>query len=217
MVMITVIDYKYGGNIFSVLNSLENLGIKSHLSSEHDEIKKAQKIIFPGVGSFQTAMDQLEKLGLKEIITQKALDGTWFLGICVGMQVLFDHGAESTSPEGSKGLGIIPGSVNKFSKQAPKIPHMGWNQINFLDQFSNPLFNGISEKEDFYFVHSYRVSTENIPAIKSKFPQSSFVTSEFGDEFICSWWDGKKLFACQFHPEKSGKNGLKILENFANL
>jgi len=217
MVMITVIDYKYGGNIFSVLNSLEILGIKSILSSDPDEINIAQKIIFPGVGSFQTAMEQIENLGLKKIITQKALDGTWFLGICVGMQVLFEHGAEGSSPDGSKGLGIIPGSVNKFCSRAPKIPHMGWNQINFTGNNTNPLFKGISDHEDFYFVHSYRASSENIPAIKNKFPNSSFITTEFGTEFISSWWNGERLFACQFHPEKSGENGLKILENFANL
>lgn len=215
--MITVIDYKCGGNVFSVLNSLNSLGIDCQLSSEPDEIKKASKILFPGVGSFQTAVEQIEKLELKDIISQKALDGTWFLGICVGMQVLFEHGDEGSSQEGSKGLGIIPGSVKKFSKQAPKIPHMGWNQIKFTDKVSNPLFKGISDKEDFYFVHSYRAGSENIQAIKSKFPQSSFILTEFGDEFISSWWNGEKLFACQFHPEKSGKNGLKILENFASL
>jgi imidazole glycerol phosphate synthase glutamine amidotransferase subunit len=215
--MITVIDYRRGGNVFSVVNSLNSLGIDSKLSCDPNDIKKASKILFPGVGSFQTAIDQLELLGLKEIIYQKALDGTWFLGICVGMQVLFEHGAESTSQEGSKGLGIIPGSVKKFSNQAPKIPHMGWNQINFLDQFSNPLFKGISEKEDFYFVHSFRAGSENIQLIKDKFPKSNFIVSEFGDEFISSWWNGEKLFVCQFHPEKSGENGLKILENFANL
>jgi imidazole glycerol phosphate synthase glutamine amidotransferase subunit len=215
--MITVIDYKCGGNVFSVLNSLNSLGIDCQLSSEPDEIKKASKILFPGVGSFQTAVEQIEKLELKDIITQKALDGTWFLGICVGMQVLFEHGDEGSSPEGSKGLGIIPGSVKKFTKQSPKIPHMGWNQIKFTDKVSNPLFKGISDKEDFYFVHSYRAGSENIQAIKSKYPQSSFIVTDFGTEFISSWWNGEKLFACQFHPEKSGKNGLKILENFASL
>jgi len=215
--MITVIDYKYGGNVFSVLNSLKSLKINCQLSSNPDEINNSSKILFPGVGSFQTAMEQLEKLGLKEILIQKALDGTWFLGICVGMQVLFEHGAEGSSPDGSKGLGIIPGSVNKFCSRAPKIPHMGWNQIKFTDNISNPIFKGISDQDDFYFVHSYRAGVENIPAIKNKFPNSSFITTEFGTEFISSWWNGEKLFACQFHPEKSGENGLKILENFASL
>jgi imidazole glycerol phosphate synthase glutamine amidotransferase subunit len=215
--MITVIDYKYGGNVFSVLNSLKSLKINCQLSSNPDEINNSSKILFPGVGSFQTAMEQLDKLGLKEILTHKALDGTWFLGICVGMQVLFEHGEEGSSPDGSKGLGIIPGSVNKFCSRAPKIPHMGWNQIKFTDNISNPIFKGVSDQDDFYFVHSYRAGVENIPAIKNKFPNSSFMTTEFGTEFISSWWNGEKLFACQFHPEKSGENGLKILENFASL
>ena len=215
--MITVIDYKYGGNIFSVLNSIENLGFDCKLSSDPAEIKQASKILFPGVGSFQTAINQIEKLGLKQIIIEKALNNTWFLGICVGMQVLFEHGDEGSSPEGSRGLEIIPGSIKKFTTKAPKIPHMGWNQIKIDARSSNPLFKGITNYEDFYFVHSYRSGMENVTLIKSKFPQSNFITTEFGDEFISSWWDGQKLFTCQFHPEKSGVKGLKILENFAKL
>jgi imidazole glycerol-phosphate synthase subunit HisH len=218
MVMITVIDYKYGGNIFSVLNSLENLGIQTRLSSNPDEIKSAKKILFPGVGSFETAMNQINNLGLAEIIKNKALDGTYFLGICVGMQVLFSHGQESVNSAGCKGLEIIPGEINKFSSKAPKIPHMGWNQIHFPpSNQSNPLFEGISDDDNLYFVHSYRAGVENIPAIKNKFSKSSFSLTEFGDEFISAWWNGENLFACQFHPEKSGEKGLKILQNFAYL
>jgi glutamine amidotransferase len=216
--MITVIDYKYGGNIFSVLNSLDKLGIKTQLSSNPTEIQEAKKILFPGVGSFETAMNQIDKLGLTEIIKAKTLDGSYFLGICVGMQVLFSHGQEGTQIEGCKGLDIIPGLVNKFSPKAPKIPHMGWNQIHFSDTLSqNPLFEGVSDGDDLYFVHSYRAGIENIPEIKSKFPKSSFALTEFGDKFISSWWNGEKLFACQFHPEKSGEKGLKILKNFSQL
>lgn len=216
--MITVIDYKYGGNIFSVMNSLASLGIQAQISSDPQQISSAHKILFPGVGSFETAMQQIHNLKLQEVILDKALSDTPFLGICVGMQVMFEYGSESQSGKAIQGLGILAGTVSKFTSKAEKIPHMGWNHVNLLENTkSNPLFIGINNHSDFYFVHSYRADAELIPAISQNYPEAQFATTEFGDNFISHFWNGRKLFACQFHPEKSGPNGLKLLENFARL
>jgi imidazole glycerol-phosphate synthase subunit HisH len=209
-----VIDYKKGGNIFSVANSLERISADFELTSSASDLESASKIIFPGVGSFSVAMSQIEKLGLKDIIIAKINSGTPFLGICVGMQVLFDKGLEAGD---HKGLSVLPGVVSRFSENYNlKIPEIGWNQVKF-DVKTNPLFEGIQDNSDFYFVHSYRVNFDDMSLVKSRYPDSSATKTSYGEDFISSIWDGKNLFATQFHPEKSGELGLKLLSNFVRV
>lgn len=212
--MITIIDYKTGGNIFSVKNSLEYLGIESQITSEVNEIQAAKKLLFPGVGSFAKAMEQIKELKLDQVIIEKAKSGTPFLGICVGMQVLFEKGLEDGE---NKGLGIIPGAVSSFDLNTDfKVPHMGWNKVDYHQ--GNPLFKDIENHSDFYFVHSYRVAKDETEKnIESKFSNAKIASCNYQKDFIASFWDGNNLFASQFHPEKSGENGLKVLQNFSNL
>jgi len=211
--MITVIDYKTGGNLFSVCNSLEAIGADIVISSNPEQIEQAEKIIFPGVGSFEKAMQEIKSLGLDHAIKKSIARKTKFLGICVGMQVLFECGHEGTI---SKGLEIIPGQIEKFDdKICPKIPHMGWNTVKGN---ASPLFKDISPEEHFYFVHSFAAKVPNeLENINKKFPKSNIYSTEYFEKFISHFWDGENLFACQFHPEKSGEAGLKLLKNFINL
>lgn len=214
MTKILIIDYKKGGNIFSLANSLLNKSIDFQISSSKEEIAKASKIIFPGVGSFATAMNQLKVLGLTEVIKDKIKQDIPFLGICVGMQVLFERGEEGGN---ISGLEIIPGSVTKFKEDnTHKIPQIGWNKTHNTNN-KNPLFKGIKNDSYFYYVHSYKVSINEKEKITKKFPYASFTETEYGEKYISSFWDGKNFFATQFHPEKSGEDGLRLLRNFAEL
>jgi imidazole glycerol-phosphate synthase subunit HisH len=209
---ICIIDYKTGGNIFSLQNSLKFLDIHSYLSSDPQEISSATKIIFPGVGSYAKAMAELKKLKLIEVIQDKANSNTPFMGVCVGMQVLFEYGTEGSKV---KGLGIIPGSVDKFPETSNyKIPHMGWNTVNDCD---SEIFADIKEAEYFYFVHSYRVSNDASEAILKCFPRAILSKTNYIENFVSAFYNGNNLYACQFHPEKSGEAGLQVLKNFAKL
>lgn len=206
-----IIDYKTGGNLFSLCNSLTKLGADFEICSNPVQLKDASKIIFPGVGSFGKAMEELENLNLIEsIIDAINKRQIYFLGICVGMQVLFEQGEEG----GLKtGLGLIPGKVSKFDINiCPKIPHMGWNVIQGQ---GSPL---IKSQDHLYFVHSYCAKLEdNEREILRRFPQAKIYTSTYQENFISHFWNGENLFACQFHPEKSGEAGLKILQKFLDL
>jgi glutamine amidotransferase len=212
---LVVIDYKSGGNLFSLFNSLEAVDAKFEVTSKPEEVLKAQKIIFPGVGSFTAAMQKLEQLELKQAIQEKVKESVPFLGICVGMQVLFEHGEEGSKTDIHQGLGIIPGSINKLEKKAGfKIPHMGWNQTKYSPQ--NPLFKGI-EDDYFYFVHSYAYNFNANEKILEKYPKAQFTKTTHSEEFLSAFWNGENLFSTQFHPEKSAKQGLKLLKNFIDL
>ncbi len=227
MSKVCIIDYK-GGNIFSVQNTVNTVGADSFLSSDPDEIRRAKKIIFPGVGSFESSMQHINELGLADVIKEKALDRTPFLGVCVGMQVLFESSTEAKNGS-SKGLGIFAGSFSKFdfdkinanSNQKLNIPHMGWNQIesNLNGEVKSPLFKGINSKSSFYFVHSFMTEIEPsaIQKNQEKFPKLEILRSNYGQDFISSIWNGENLYACQFHPEKSGENGLQLIKNFIDL
>lgn len=217
MSKVCIVDYK-GGNIFSVQNTVSSLGAEPYLSSDAKEVAQADKIIFPGVGSFSSAMQHLKELDLIKVLQDKAVSGTPFLGVCVGMQVLFSEGSESSNGN-SPGLGIFSGIIEKFTNKDIKIPHMGWNQIK-LDNKNNPLYKNVKDGSNFYFVHSYMAKlkdTESITANKQKYPDLDIISCDYGDGFISSIWNGEKLFACQFHPEKSGPNGLRVIENFLKL
>ncbi|HCC00524.1 MAG TPA: imidazole glycerol phosphate synthase subunit HisH [Ruminococcaceae bacterium] len=198
--MIAVIDYNVG-NLFSVKNALDFIGEKAEITSEVSVLEKADALILPGVGAFPDAMHELKKSGLIETIHLQAKKKP-LLGICLGMQILFDTGFEF---EESNGLGLIPGEVDKIPAGNLKIPHMGWNALHFLN--SSPLLEGVEDNGFVYFVHSYMAFTD--------------------DHYIAAYTDynakipamvqSGNVFGTQFHPEKSSEVGLTILRNFGRL
>jgi glutamine amidotransferase len=211
---ISIINYKGGGNLFSLQNSLDHLGIKSHLVETPEDVLKASKIIFPGVGSFAQAIRQVHALALADAITEKAKEVP-LLGICVGMQVLCKSSTEAENPAESKGLNLFPYQVSKFVSPDPclyKIPHMGWNQLQFRLDTCNPLLKNIKPGVDVYYVHSYAASVSNTEKDSDQVAWTSYTK-----DFAGLVWNGKQTFAAQFHPEKSGKAGLQLLKNFAEL
>ena len=201
--MIAIIDYG-AGNLRSVEKALEFLGFKAKISAEPAEILAADKIILPGVGAFGVCMDSIRAAGLDGCIREAIHNGKPFLGICLGLQLLFDSSEESP---GSRGLSIFKGG-NKKIPSAPglKIPHMGWNSIAYDE--SCPIFRGLGKEPYMYFVHSYHIAPEDESAVCA--------TTCYGAEIPVAVWRGN-IFATQFHPEKSGDNGLKILKNFGSL
>lgn len=198
--MIGIIDYG-AGNLFSLKNALDFLGLENIITSSAEEIRKADKLILPGVGAFPDAMRMLERSGLTETIIREA-GRKPLLGICLGMQMLFEYGYEF---EKVKGLGLIPGDVKLIDAPGLKIPHMGWSGVKIENQCM--LSEGIREDDMFYYVHSYKAVTEK---------QYVSLYSEYG-ECIPGLVFKDNVFGTQFHPEKSGEIGLKILENFGAL
>lgn len=188
----------------SVEKALLHLGEDVRVSRRPQDILQADKVILPGVGNFGSAMDKLKEYGLTEIIRQVCEGGTPFLGICLGLQLLFE---ESEECPGVKGLGILPGKILRIPK-APghKIPHMGWNSLRLAND--GRLFQGISQGGYVYFVHSYYLKAADERIVTA--------TADYGVNIHASVEKGN-VFACQFHPEKSGELGLQILENFAGL
>lgn len=199
--MIAIVDYG-AGNIFSVKNALDSLGLESRLTSEKNDLEAADRIILPGVGAFPAAMDMLDKSGLTDTLKEQAKIKP-FLGICLGMQMLFDKSFEF---EECKGLGLIKGYVNKIDDPGLVIPHMGWNKLVF--NHDCPLFEGLDE-EYVYFVHSFKAFCDS--------DESLYAYCEYGSRVSAVVGDGKYVFGTQFHPEKSGRAGLKMLENFAGI
>ncbi len=199
--MIAIIDYG-AGNIFSVKNALDYLGLESRLVSDKASIEAADAVILPGVGAFPAAMRMLDSTGLVETIKEQAAKKP-LLGICLGMQMLFEKGYEF---EECDGLGLIGGSVLKMEEHDLIIPHMGWNKLEKLNDCR--LLSGIGDNEYVYFVHSYKAECEdkNIAAY-----------SEYGGRVPALVFDGNFVYGAQFHPEKSGDTGLKILRNFGGL
>ena len=201
--MIAIIDYD-AGNLKSVEKALVSLGEEVLVSRDSSEILQADKVILPGVGSFGDAMNNLDKFGLVDTIKKVTGIGTPFLGICLGLQLLFK---ESDETPGAEGLDILPGKILKIpAKDGFKIPHMGWNSLKF--QNNGRLFKGIPEDSYVYFVHSYYLKAKDDRIVKA--------TTEYGTHIHASV-EQDNIFACQFHPEKSSTVGLKILENFAGI
>ena len=201
--MIGIIDYD-AGNIKSVEKALHYLGEQTVVSRDPQVLLKADKVILPGVGSFGDAMNNLNKFGLAPVIREITEKKTPFLGICLGLQLLFESSDETP---GVEGLGLLKGKITKIpSAPGLKIPHMGWNSLHL--QNNGRLFAGIPEETYVYFVHSYYLQAEEPEIVKA--------TTEYG-VIIHASVEKDNLFACQFHPEKSSKYGLKILENFAKL
>ena len=198
--MIALIDYD-AGNMRSVEKALDFLGEKPVVKRKREEILGADRIILPGFGSFGDAMHNLEAFGLTEVIKEAVEKKIPLLGICLGMQVLFEKSEESP---GVKGLGILEGEIVRFPKtEGLKIPHMGWNSLSCSKD--GRLFEGLEENPYVYFVHSYY--------LKAKDPKIVKATAEYGVTIHASVEKGS-VFGCQFHPEKSGGTGLHILKNF---
>lgn len=201
--MIAVIDYD-AGNLKSVEKALKYLGEEAVVTRDASSIQCADKAILPGVGAFGDAMENLERLGLIEIIQKFVKSGKPFLGICLGLQLMFDSSEESP---GIEGLGLLPGKILRIpAAEGLKIPHMGWNSLKIAP--GKRLFQGIEEGSYVYFVHSYFLKAED--------PQVVAATTDYGVPIHAAVESGN-LFACQFHPEKSSETGLKILKNFADL
>ncbi|MBR1863467.1 MAG: imidazole glycerol phosphate synthase subunit HisH [Ruminococcus sp.] len=199
--MIAVIDYG-AGNIFSVKNALDHLGFESRLTDKAEDLRSADALILPGVGAFPWAMNMLKLSGLVEVIKQEAARKP-FLGICLGMQLLFEKSYEF---EECKGLGLVDGYVDKINEPGLVIPHMGWNKLEY--NHPCPLFDGLGSEEYVYFVHSYKAFCGD---------GALMAYCQYGSKVPAVVGNGKNVFGCQFHPEKSGETGLKILSNFAGL
>ena len=204
MGFLAVIDYDMG-NLHSACKGLEKAGIIPKITDSPQEIAQAQGIVLPGVGSFDPAVQHLRSRHLVEPIKEAIAQGKPFLGICLGLQILFDGSEEGSEP----GLGIIPGMVRRFrSEPNLTIPHMGWNQLHFT-QPNLGLWQGLSEAPYVYFVHSYYVDPI-APEVKA-------ATVTHGTQTVTAAIAHNNIMAVQFHPEKSSDNGLKILSNFAGM
>jgi len=209
--MIAIVDYGMG-NLRSVHKALERMGFQAMVTQDPSELKKAAGLVVPGVGAFRKAMENLQQLGLVDPIVEFVESGKPFLGICLGLQLLFS-GSEEFGFQ--RGLSIFKGKVVRFpfslpassqSKDILKVPHMGWNAVHI---YKRPfVLEGIGEGAYFYFVHSYYPVPEEQEIVAT--------TTDYGGEFVSSVSRGN-LFACQFHPEKSQGLGLKLLKNFGTL
>lgn len=201
--MIAIIDYD-AGNIKSVEKALAYLGKEVKITRDYDEIMSSSHVILPGVGSFGDAMGKLREYGLEKAIHDVVNKGTPFLGICLGLQLLYESSEETP---GVEGLGLLKGKIVRIpQKDGLKIPHMGWNSLNIKEDAT--LFKGVSENAYVYFVHSYYLEAENADEVAA--------TTEYATHIHASV-EKDNIYACQFHPEKSSTVGLKILENFVNL
>ena len=201
--MIALIDYD-AGNIKSVEKALQLLGEEVVLTRDRDKLLAADRVILPGVGSFGDAMENLNRFGLVPVIHEITDRGTPFLGICLGLQLLFERSEESP---GIPGLGILNGEILRIpEKEGLKIPHMGWNSLEL--QNNGRLFRGIEGQPYVYFVHSYYLEASDEGIVRA--------AAEYGTRIHASVEQGN-VFACQFHPEKSSDVGLTILKNFASI
>jgi glutamine amidotransferase len=203
-ISIAVIDYDMG-NLHSVCKGLEISGARAVVTNNPTQILQAQAVVLPGVGSFDPAMEKLNSLGLVQVIKEVVAGDKPLLGICLGLQLLFESSQEGKKP----GLGLLAGEVRRFQSQPGlTIPHMGWNQLE-LTQPEHPLWQNIEDPSYVYFVHSYYVAPSNLEV------NAAMVTH--GEQRVCAAIAQDNLMAVQFHPEKSSKTGLKILSNFVEL
>lgn len=199
--MIAIIDYG-AGNIFSVKNALEHIGIAAKLTSDKSEIANADGMILPGVGAFGFAMEKLQESGLADIIKEQSAKKP-LLGICLGMQLLFDKSYEFGEYEG---LGLIHGYVDKIVAPDLVVPHMGWNKLEKLNKC--PMLENVGDDSYVYFVHSYKAFCDD---------NSIAAYCEYGGKVPALVYDGKYVYGAQFHPEKSGDTGLSMLKSFAEI
>jgi glutamine amidotransferase len=202
--MVAIIDYGVG-NLFSLRSSLKEIGAEAVVTSDEKVIAEADRIILPGVGAFEDAARKLRESGMADVVKREAVAGKPVMGICLGMQLMFDVGYEYGEHEG---LGLIRGSVRPISDVIPegyKIPHIGWNLLKFRKE--SPLFKYIKEDDYVYFVHSYYAA---------ECDESVIAVTEYGADLTAAVSNGN-VYGCQFHPEKSGEVGMKILKAFMEL
>lgn len=201
--MIAIVDYR-AGNLTSVRLAFEALEVEATVTDSPAVIRTADRVVFPGVGAAGAAMDNLHRLGLIDVLREIVAAGKPFLGICLGTQVIFDHLEEDG---GVAGIGLIPGAVRRFHPSDPrdKVPQIGWNGVSFT--WPHPVFEGIESGTEFYFVHSY------YPAPNQ--PGDVAGLTDYAGVTFASIMSRKNLLATQFHPEKSGRIGLRLLKNFS--
>jgi glutamine amidotransferase len=199
--MITIVDYK-AGNLTSVKRALDHLGIESRITPDPELVRRAERIIFPGVGHAGAAMEVLKARGLDSALVEAVRAGTQTLGICVGCQIILSHSEEGDTP----GLNLLPGVCTRFrlADESLKIPHMGWNAVTVTRP--HPILAHLRPGDEFYFVHSYYPQPEN--------PADVYATCDYGGPFPAAV-GRDNLFAVQFHAEKSGPLGLQLLKNFS--
>ncbi len=203
--MVVIIDYGVG-NLFSLTSSFKQIGVEAITSGDKEVIAKADKIILPGVGAFGDAADKLFASGLADVLLERVKEGVPVLGICLGMQLLFEKSYEYGEHDG---LGLIKGEIRTISEVIPadyKIPHIGWNALSFGEK-KNDLFKYINEGDHVYFVHSF---------YGAKCADSVIATAEYGVSLTAAVASGN-VYGCQFHPEKSGSVGLNILRAFCEM
>ena len=204
--MIAIIDYGVG-NLFSLCSSLKSIGAEAVVTPDPAVIRAADRVILPGVGAFADAAEKLRATGLDQVLLEEAANGKKIMGICLGMQMLFE---ESHEYGVHKGLGLIPGRVVPMAGYIPeglKIPHIGWNPLILKGESKHPLLKYVEEGDCVYFVHSY---------FATDCTESVIATAEYGKELTAAVAKGN-VMGCQFHPEKSGKVGLSILKAFCEL
>ena len=205
--MLAIVDYGVG-NLFSLKSSLAHIGVEACVTGDADTLRRAQRIILPGVGAFGDAAEKLRESGLASVVVQEAERGKPLLGICLGMQLLFEKGFEYGE---HAGLGLLPGAVRPIAPiigAGLKVPHIGWNALSFPEsKTKSPLFAQVDAGECVYFVHSFMANTT---------PEYIAADTDYGVR-IPALVQNKMVFGAQFHPEKSGETGLKILRNFGGL
>ena len=209
--MIVVVDY-HKGNLKSVERGLATVGADARITDDLEQIKCADGIVLPGVGAFADAANAMRELGQMDLLYERIQDGVPFLGICLGLHLLFTSGEEHAEGTPTPGMGLIPGTVKALPKTSMagkpfKIPHVGWNTVDYLSKRQNPLFEGIKDGEFFYFTHSYA----------APHACEAIATTTHSITFPSAVQVGKNAFAVQFHPEKSSDAGLKLLANFVGL
>lgn len=209
--MIAVVDY-HKGNLKSVERGLAGVGADARITDDLEVISNAEAIVLPGVGAFADASTSMQQLGQLDVVRDRIQAGAPFLGICLGLHLMFEGGEEHAVGDYTVGMGLVPGIVGALPKvdaqgNAYKIPHVGWNSVEQVEGIESPLFEGVSQGEFFYFTHSYAV------------PESAatIATTTHSVTFPCAVQVGERAFGVQFHPEKSSDAGARLLENFVRL
>jgi len=202
MAKIAILDYGMG-NLRSVEKALERVGAEARISSEAGAVRAADGLVLPGVGAFPKAMERVRELGLDQLISERLGDGAPVLGICLGLQLLFESSVEG---EGAQGLGLLPGTVEPLAANGLKVPHIGWSPVRWAHE--SRLTEGLGPEPPFYFVHSFtpRPASED----------DVLGTAAYGERFACAV-DRHPVYGAQFHPEKSSAAGLRLLKNFASI
>lgn len=201
--MITVVDYGMG-NLGSIVNMFKRLAVPARLASTPAELAQAEKLVLPGVGAFDAAMERIAERGLRQVLDRKALEERVpILGICLGMQLLTRGSEEGRLP----GLGWLPAETRRFQLEGLKIPHMGWNEVT--EKRANPLTRDLPPEPRFYFVHSYYVVPDDAALV--------LMEAHYGYPFAAVVGNGTNLFGAQFHPEKSHRFGMRLLANFSEV